>query len=86
MARRTDPTTSGVDERAIAEFYKAHAITIYVGSAPGGGYAVYAQTLARHLPRHLPGEQAPMPHPPAVRNHSAYHSAQPFRRAPISKR
>ncbi|HWG03603.1 MAG TPA: hypothetical protein VG271_01190 [Beijerinckiaceae bacterium] len=45
-----------IDERAVADFYKSHALTIYVGSAPGGGYAVYAETLARHLPRHLPGE------------------------------
>ena len=46
----------GIDERAIADFYKTHAITFYVGSAPGGGYAVYAEALARHLPRHLPGK------------------------------
>jgi hypothetical protein len=43
------------DTEAVAAFYKTHPITIYVGSTPEGGYSVYAQTLARHLGRHLPG-------------------------------
>jgi tripartite-type tricarboxylate transporter receptor subunit TctC len=28
---------------------------IVQGSAPGGGYDMYARTLARHLPKHIPG-------------------------------
>ncbi len=28
---------------------------IVQGSAPGGGYHMYARTLARHLPKHIPG-------------------------------
>ena len=31
-------------------------IRLLVGSGPGGGYDTYARLLARHLPRHLPGE------------------------------
>jgi tripartite-type tricarboxylate transporter receptor subunit TctC len=53
--RAKDGPPEGFDERAIADFYKSRTITIHVGSAPGGGYAVYAGVLARHLPRHLPG-------------------------------
>lgn len=30
-------------------------ITLYVGSAPGGGYDLNARVLARHMGRHLPG-------------------------------
>jgi tripartite-type tricarboxylate transporter receptor subunit TctC len=39
----------------IAEFYKVNPISIYVSSAPGGGYDSYARLLARHLGRHVPG-------------------------------
>ncbi len=50
--------TSGFDEKAVADFYSKNPITIYVGSSPGGGYSVYAQTLARHMSRHIPGAPA----------------------------
>jgi tripartite-type tricarboxylate transporter receptor subunit TctC len=39
-----------------AEFYKAHQVTITVGSAPGGGYDAYARLVGRHFGRHIPGE------------------------------
>ena len=39
-----------------AEFYRGKTVTIYVGFGPGGGYDAYAQLLAPHLRRHLPGE------------------------------
>jgi hypothetical protein len=58
MKRMTDAADAkdAANERAVAEFYRSHPVTIYVGSEPGGGYAVYAETLARHLARHLPGQ------------------------------
>ena len=31
---------------------------IYVGFAPGGGYDLYARTLARHMQRYIPGNPA----------------------------
>jgi hypothetical protein len=43
-------------DEQVAAFYRAHPITIYVGSAPQGGYSVYAHALSRHMPRHIPGE------------------------------
>jgi tripartite-type tricarboxylate transporter receptor subunit TctC len=36
-------------------FYEGKTIRIVVGFSPGGGFDVYARTLARHLPNHIPG-------------------------------
>lgn len=37
-------------------FYKGKVLTLVVGISAGGGYDQYARLLARHLPRHIPGE------------------------------
>lgn len=39
----------------VAEFYKSKPITILVGYGTGGGYDVYARTIARHFGKHVPG-------------------------------
>jgi len=44
----------------VEDFYKAHPITMLVGSGAGGGYDVYARAFARHWSNHIPG------HPPIV--------------------
>jgi len=44
-----------VSADAVADFYKKKRITIIQSSAPGGGYDMYARTLARFLPKHIPG-------------------------------
>ncbi len=36
------------------DFYKGKTIRIIVGFAAGGGFDVYARTIARHMPKHLP--------------------------------
>ena len=41
--------------QSVEEFFASHAITISVGSDPGGGYDVYARTLAKYFPLHIPG-------------------------------
>lgn len=41
---------------AIGDFYKGKTISIIVGFGPGGGYDLYARTLARHLGDHLAGK------------------------------
>jgi tripartite-type tricarboxylate transporter receptor subunit TctC len=41
--------------QTVEEFYKGRQISLIVGFNPGGAYDPYARTLARHLPRHLPG-------------------------------
>jgi tripartite-type tricarboxylate transporter receptor subunit TctC len=38
-----------------ASFYKGKTVRVVVGFTPGGGYDVYARTLARHYGRHIPG-------------------------------
>jgi tripartite-type tricarboxylate transporter receptor subunit TctC len=36
-------------------FYEAKTVRIIVGLAAGGGYDVYARTIARHMGKHIPG-------------------------------
>jgi tripartite-type tricarboxylate transporter receptor subunit TctC len=43
---------------AVAEFYRGRQITVIVGSSAGGGYDIYARLLARHMPKHIPGNPA----------------------------
>jgi tripartite-type tricarboxylate transporter receptor subunit TctC len=40
---------------AQANFYEGRTVRVIVGLAPGGGYDVYARTIARHLGKHIPG-------------------------------
>lgn len=47
---RTSSTVVAADD-----FYRNKTLTLVVGYAVGGGYDVYARLLARHLPRHIPG-------------------------------
>src|SRR5262249_57927803 len=49
---------AGVPVKALdsaAEFYRGKQITVVVGSSAGGGYDIYARLLARHMPKHIPG-------------------------------
>jgi tripartite-type tricarboxylate transporter receptor subunit TctC len=43
---------------AVADFYTGKTIRVQVGFAPGGGYDIYARTLARHMPKYIPGNPA----------------------------
>src|SRR5207244_13272338 len=40
---------------AVAEFYRGRQVTVLVGSSAGGSASLYAQALARHMGRYLPG-------------------------------
>lgn len=40
---------------AAQSFYKGRTIKMIVRSAPGGGYDFYGRLLARHMPKHIPG-------------------------------
>jgi tripartite-type tricarboxylate transporter receptor subunit TctC len=40
----------------VADFYAGKTLRILVGFGPGGGYDLYARTLARYLGRFIPGE------------------------------
>src|SRR5262249_38083617 len=39
---------------AISDFYRGRTINLIIGYPPGGGYDLYARTLARHIGRHIP--------------------------------
>ena len=39
-----------------ADYYAGKTVEMIVGGGPGGGYDIYARTVARHLGRHIPGE------------------------------
>lgn len=36
-------------------FYKGKTMRIVVGTTPGGGFDTYSRTLARHMPKYIPG-------------------------------
>jgi tripartite-type tricarboxylate transporter receptor subunit TctC len=40
---------------AVSDFYAGRQVTLIIGSAPGGGYDVYARAVARHMGKHIPG-------------------------------
>ncbi len=49
--------TAGLASTAAAQdFYKGKTVTIIVGNPAGSGYDAYGRLLARHLPKHLPGQ------------------------------
>src|SRR3954453_1510537 len=39
----------------VADFYKDHPVTLIGGYSAGGGFDLYARTVANHLGRHIPG-------------------------------
>jgi tripartite-type tricarboxylate transporter receptor subunit TctC len=45
----------------VADFYRGKILTVYIGYGPGGGYDLYARTLARHIVKHIPGNPAAVP-------------------------
>src|SRR5258708_3704311 len=40
---------------AETDFYSGKTIQMLIGFSAGGGYDIYARTLARHMGRHIPG-------------------------------
>jgi tripartite-type tricarboxylate transporter receptor subunit TctC len=50
--------TPALAQDDIADFYKGKQMRIVVGTAPGGGYDLFARIVARHLGAHIPGAPA----------------------------
>ena len=48
-------------DKAVADFYRGKTLTVYIGYGPGGGYDLYARTLARHIVKHIPGNPQTLP-------------------------
>src|SRR5260370_35328911 len=45
----------------VADFYAGKTVRVLVGFRAGGGYDLYARTLARHMARHIPGQPTLLP-------------------------
>jgi tripartite-type tricarboxylate transporter receptor subunit TctC len=46
---------------ATEDFYAGKTIDFFIGSNPGGGYDIYARTLARHMGQYIPGHPTFVP-------------------------
>jgi tripartite-type tricarboxylate transporter receptor subunit TctC len=46
---------------AAANFYKGRTVQVLIGFSPGGGYDIYARTLARYMGKHIPGNPTLVP-------------------------
>jgi tripartite-type tricarboxylate transporter receptor subunit TctC len=46
---------------AIAKFYAGKSMDMIIGAAPGGGFDIYARTIVRHMPNHIPGKPNMIP-------------------------
>jgi tripartite-type tricarboxylate transporter receptor subunit TctC len=54
LAFATFSASSGLAQPA-TDFYKGKTVSLVVSSSAGGGYDLLARTVARHLPKHIPG-------------------------------
>jgi tripartite-type tricarboxylate transporter receptor subunit TctC len=45
----------------VASFYKGRTVQVLIGFSPGGGYDIYARTLARYMGKHIPGNPTLVP-------------------------
>lgn len=46
---------------AVSDFYKGKELRLIISSTVGGGYDLYARTIARHLGQHIPGNPSVIP-------------------------
>ena len=47
--------------QSVADFYKGKNISLAISFSPGGGYDLYARTLARHIGKHIPSNPQIVP-------------------------
>jgi tripartite-type tricarboxylate transporter receptor subunit TctC len=50
-----------VQAQSVAEFYKGKNIAVAIAFSPGGGYDLYARTMARYMGKYIPGNPALVP-------------------------
>src|SRR3954453_17898813 len=55
------PLSAPAAAQTVAEFYSGKSINLLIGFSPGGGYDLYARTLARHIGRFIPGNPRLVP-------------------------
>jgi tripartite-type tricarboxylate transporter receptor subunit TctC len=54
-------TNAAANAQGVAEFYNGRSVTQAISFPVGGGYDLYARTLARHMGRHIPGNPSIVP-------------------------
>jgi tripartite-type tricarboxylate transporter receptor subunit TctC len=54
-------TPARAQSQTVADFYAGKSINLLIGFSPGGGYDLYARTLARHMSRFIPGNPRLLP-------------------------
>jgi len=54
-------TAAGSATGGNTDFYAGRSIQLTIGFSSGGGYDIYARTLARHMGRHIPGNPRLIP-------------------------
>lgn len=47
---------SAAPAQDVADFYDGKTVSFIISSSPGGGYDTLGRLLAKHLPKHIPGE------------------------------
>jgi tripartite-type tricarboxylate transporter receptor subunit TctC len=47
--------------QSVESFYKGRQMDVLIGSAPGGGFDLYARLIARHMPDYIPGKPTMVP-------------------------
>jgi tripartite-type tricarboxylate transporter receptor subunit TctC len=52
---------SPVGAQTTGEFFSGKDITLYIGTAPGGGYDNFGRLVARHIGKHIPGNPTLVP-------------------------
>jgi tripartite-type tricarboxylate transporter receptor subunit TctC len=54
-------TLSPAHAQSASDFYRGKSINLAISFSPGGGYDLYARTLARHMSKHMAGNPAIVP-------------------------
>src|SRR3954466_1011281 len=49
------PFANAAKAESVADFYQGKTVTMIVGYSAGGGYDVYARTMAPYLKKYIPG-------------------------------
>jgi tripartite-type tricarboxylate transporter receptor subunit TctC len=52
---------SSAHAQSVADFYRGKNVAVAIAFSAGGGYDLYARTLARHMGKHIPGNPALVP-------------------------
>jgi tripartite-type tricarboxylate transporter receptor subunit TctC len=52
---------TAANAQSATDFYKGKTVNLIISSSAGGGYDTLSRTIARHLPKHIPGQPTVSP-------------------------